>query len=124
MKIFAVAVGKKIRKEDFLKVLSGRNESLFMVDDINNLSSFLPDVMRECCEGVEGNMSPQFYWLVSNPDRTLISGSDYWGVTVPVIWYQMSKLTKTNSERKLVYKNMFCLLYKAVLLSTSSRTTA
>ena len=60
MKIFAVAVGKKIRKEDFLKVLSGRNERLFMVDDINNLSSFLPDVMRECCEGVEGNMSSPF----------------------------------------------------------------
>ena len=54
MKILAVGIGlpnKPIQKVDFLPILSNNEKRLFEVNDLKELPSLLPTIMRESCKG-------------------------------------------------------------------------
>ena len=54
VKILAVGIGlpnKPIQKEDFLPILSNNEKRLFEVNDLKELPSLLPTIMRESCKG-------------------------------------------------------------------------
>lgn len=53
VKILAVGIGlpnKPIQKEDFLPILSNNEKRLFEVNDLKELPSLLPTIMRESCK--------------------------------------------------------------------------